>query len=716
MRAPSTIAHVAARAQASMTLRAVCALAPWLLVLGLTGTGCRVITLDQPPPLGNPTPRDAGPQDLGGFPDAGPMGLLLDRVEPPHGPFSGDQEVTLRGVGFTPNSVVTFAGVTLPANDTRYVDGNRIRVLTPASAPGPAEVSVRSGERVSTLAAGYVYDSLALDPTRGSVAGGTRIEITGLGASFSDTDEVRLGGVPCSAIEVPSPSRLVCVAPAAPPGTVDVSYRAAGSEPIVLTAAFTYFDASDPIAGGLGGGVIQGSVNVTVISRLTGGPLPEAFVMLGTQLPAQVSGRTDIRGQVTLSAVGLAGPQTLTVAAYCHEKTTIVDFDAASVTVFLEPWLDVGCVEIVLGEMMMGFPRVGIARNGAFIEGELRFPGPNEHAPNGWDSLPTPRAGEVRVAYVQTTTACATCRNIAPGGPAGTSDRITEDMQGVRGNPFRIASRASALAVFAIAGIENTQTGQFAPYVMGMRRGVLLGPEQTLSNVELQMNIPLDQPLDIELSGLPAPSSRGPDRFVVRATLDLGGEGFLRPFARLNALDEVVRLSSEGIIRLVAQPPLTGPLFDGRYFVDAAWVTGATLDNPSTHVVRSGVRPLGGSVSLAGFVGLPEVTAPTYGQLLPADRILRWDVTGPEPDVWMIYVEGSDGNAQWRHFVRGDARQAPLPDLSAEDEIADVSPGPLRITIYGINVADFDFDSFTYSSLSSQRWSAWSVDTIVAQR
>ena len=62
------------------------------------------------------------------------------------------------------------------------------------------------------------------------------------------------------------------------------------------------------------------------------------------------------------------------------------------------------------------------------------------------------------------------------------------------------------------------------------------------------------------------------------------------------------------------------------------------------------------------------------------------------------------------------SRCAPLPDLSAEDEIADVTPGPLRITIYGINVADFDFDSFTYTSLGTQRWSAWSVDTIVAQR
>lgn len=718
MRAHPTIVHAASSAQrcerggAARAVRAV--MLAWVAV-AVCAAGCRP-TLEDPPPLGNPSPRDAGPPDFGGFPDVGPLGVLLDRVEPGHGPFSGDQTVTLRGVGFLPTSEVTFAGVVLPANDVRYVDANRIVVLTPASTPGPADVSVRSGERVSTLTGGYVYDTLALEPTRGSVAGGTRVEVTGLGAAFSLADVVRVDGAPCASIEVPSPSRLVCVTPAHAVGTVDVSYTPEGGDTVTLTDAFTYFDASDPIAGGLGGGAIQGSVNVTVISNFTGGPLPDAFVMLGNGLPALASGRTGVTGQVTLSADGLAGPTTLTVAAYCHEKTTIVDFDAASVTVFLSPWLDVGCVEIDLGEMQTGFPRVGVARNGAFISGELRFPGPNENAPNGWDSLPTPGPNEVRVAYVQTTTACATCRNSAPGGPAGTNDRITEDMRGARGNPFRIASRSSALAVFAVAGIENVQTAQFTPYVMGIRRGVLLGPEQELQGVELAMNIPLDQPLDVQLGGLPAPSSRGPDRFQVRATLDLGGEGFLRPFARNTALDEVVRLSSEGVIRLVAQPPLTGPLADGRYFVDAAWVTGAALGDPSTHVVRSGVRPLGGTVLLTGFVGLPEVTAPRYGQLLPADRVLRWDVTGPEPDVWMIFVEGGDGNAQWRYFVRGDARQAPMPDLSAEDEIRDVSEGTLRITLYGINVADFDFDTFTYSSLSSRRWTAWSVDTIVALR
>lgn len=747
MRVPSTIVHVAAEPQRRGLSPFACAACPpqrrdgehsfdaravaptrsrspqpWhtsraLMVMALVACslGCRP-TLEDPPPLGNPTPRDGGPQDLGGLPDIGPQGVLLARVEPAHGPFSGDQSVTLRGAGFLPSSQVTFAGVALPPNDVRYVDANRIVVLTPAAAPGAVDVRVRAGEQESTLVGGFVYDAIAIEPQRGSVTGGTRVEFTGLGASFSLADTVRIDGLPCASVEVPSPSRLVCVTPQHAAGTVDVSYTPEGGEAIALADGFTYFEASDPVEGGLGGGSIQGSVNVTVISRFTGGVLPDAFVMLGDGLPASVSGRTGVTGQVTLAADGLTGPTTLTVAAYCHEKTTIVDFDAASVTVFLDPWLDVGCVEIDLGDMQTGFPRVGVARNGAFIAGELRFPGPNENAPNGWGSLPTPGANEIRVAYVQTTTACSTCRNSSPGGAADTNDRITEDMLGARGNPFRIASRASALAVFAVAGVEDIHTHQFTPYVMGIRRGVLLGPEQELRDVELLMNIPLDQPLDVQLSGLPAPTSRGPDRFQVRATLDLGGEGFLRPFAGFVALDEVVRLSSDSVIRLVAQPPLTGPLADGRYFVDAAWVTGTGLADPSTHVVRSGVRPLGGTVALTGFVGVPEITAPAYGQLLPVDRVLRWDVSGPEPDVWMIFVEGSDGNAQWRYFVRGDARQAPMPDLSGEDEIRDVTEGPLTISIYGINVTDFDYDTFTYSTLSSRRWTAWSVDTMTAQR
>ena len=57
-------------------------------------------------------------------------------------------------------------------------------------------------------------------PERGSVAGGTRVEFTGLGAAFSVNDSVRIDGAPCAAIEVPSPSRLVCVTPQHAPGAV----------------------------------------------------------------------------------------------------------------------------------------------------------------------------------------------------------------------------------------------------------------------------------------------------------------------------------------------------------------------------------------------------------------------------------------------------------------------------------------------------------------
>ena len=56
------------------------------LTLALVGIGCTPNTLEQPPLLGNPSPRDAGPLDLSGFPDVGPMGVWVARVEPSHGP------------------------------------------------------------------------------------------------------------------------------------------------------------------------------------------------------------------------------------------------------------------------------------------------------------------------------------------------------------------------------------------------------------------------------------------------------------------------------------------------------------------------------------------------------------------------------------------------------------------------------------------------------
>ena len=45
----------------------------------------------------------------------------------------------------------------------------------------------------------------------------------------------------------------------------------------------------------------------------------------------------------------------------------------------------------------------GRPRNGAFVEGELIWHGPNEMGPNPWLNVPEPRAGWVKVAYVYTT-------------------------------------------------------------------------------------------------------------------------------------------------------------------------------------------------------------------------------------------------------------------------------------------------------------------------
>ena len=74
----------------------------------------------------------------------------------------------------------------------------------------------------------------------------------------------------------------------------------------LLPEGFRYFDPYSG-AGGVWGGPIQGSVNVSVRSSYDGGPIADALVMLGADASAPAA-RTDPRGLVTVSTLDLYGP------------------------------------------------------------------------------------------------------------------------------------------------------------------------------------------------------------------------------------------------------------------------------------------------------------------------------------------------------------------------------------------------------------------------
>ncbi len=688
----------------------------WIAMVAAGCSGPKSIT---PPPAEVDAGPDAGPMMPDAaptFPDSGigTTGLVVARVVPDHGPFTGGTTAVVRGSGFTADALVTIGGHMVQPADTRLIDSRRLSIVVPAGAPGPADVTVKVGDSDVTLPGGYTYEQIMVDPSRGSVSGGTVITISGSGTHFVDGDTVLLGRAPCNDVTVVSETRITCRTPPMAAGTVDVTVVAAlDGSTTVAQGAYTYYDTSDPFGGGLGGGPLAGNLNVTAFDAMTGNPIPDAFVIVGDEMSTPYQGKTDIMGQISFSGSDLTGKQTVTVAKHCYEKTSIVSFDATDVTVFLVPWMDPMC------GMGSGMPPAGRGRNGAFINGELAWLGPNEYGPNPWDNIPPPRPHEVKVAYVFTTQRCpgdsTSCTNPDPS-LGGSVNRVLETPIGDMGYPYRIFARPAGLAVYALAGLENTQTQSFIPYVMGIARNVLAGPGEEVSNINITMDIPLDHTLPVRLADLPDRARTGPDRFKVTADIDLGGEGVIVPNVDGTPLDVVRGTSIENPFRLWAQPALYGDLSDGRYRVEAGWYTGDFDANPYTMVVQTGVRDVSSEVLMNNFLGIPQATAPAYGAALPADRVLRWSVGGPDPDMFMIVMQGGDGNPAWRHIVRGDVHEAPIPDLSSIPGVDDISSGFVYWSIYALRIPGFRFDEFSYTYLQDQYWSASAVDQFTAQR
>ncbi len=679
--------------------------------------------------------------------------LSILRVVPDHGPFTGGNVAVLRGAGFTADATVTFGTHEVQGADHTLIDARRLQVVVPAGAVGVVDVSVRVGANTFTLPHGYTYDALSVDPDRGSVAGGTFVNIVGSGTHFANGDTVLFGRSPALDVTVVSPERITCRTPPQSAGTVDVTVvSAADSSMLTAVQAYDYYDTSDPVSGGLGGGPTHGTINVTAIDSASGMPVPGAFVIVGEDLSTMYQGLTDSMGQISFSGPDLVGQHTVHISKHCYERTSFVAFDAQDVTAFLVPWEDPMC------GMGMGSTG-GRGRNAAFIEGDLVFPTSIEYGPVPWDIIPHPPAGctglgtealctadahdaciwsgslcstaWIRVGYVYTTQL-----NVYQNSGLGVDDSPNPDpsLGGAtprvlsastppdgHGFPYRILARPAGLAVYALAGLENTTTGVFIPYVMGVTRNVLVGPGEDVTGVDILMNLPLDHSLVADLGTLPAQAHGEPDRFYMRAVLDLGGEGVIvrnmpghtDPSSsppRDYDFDTIRRRDANHEFRFVAEPALEGTIADGRFEIIAGY-TAAYESRPYTVVLPRGITAVDEHVQLPAFLGVPDAVSPANGGRIPADRTLRWQEPGGAPaDFHLILMVGQDGNPAWRMFVRGDQTSAPIPDLSSIPMVDDITPGEAQWAVFSISIPGFDFDTLSYNEINEGYWSAYSVN------
>lgn len=634
------------------------------------------------------------------------LSFAVTSTNPDHGPFTGGTVTIVRGVGFEEGAEVYFGEHMVQTADTHVIDEHKIQVVTPANPPGAVAVRVVQGDDEASREEAYTYDIFYVTPPSGSIAGGTLVTIEGSGTEFDATSEVTFDGRDATDVDWISSTQIKCRTPQGTVGPANVIVS--GEEEYRVDGAYTYYNSADPTNGGLGGGPVEGTVNVTVINSMTGDPVDGAFTLLTNHEDVDMSGVTNATGQITYSAEGLVGTLSITAAKEGFESTTIETFDATDVTILLMPIPDPEPGPLPPG------------RYGAVVEGEVVFSHSGEFGPGPWEIVPEPNANEEKVTYVY-----GTGWDIWNGPPdptaGGTNNRVLYDdtYAGDYGYRFECFVRPDAVAVYAIAGLENWVTGEFTPYAFGIARNIIAGPGERISGVYIFMTHELNTPVRVFMDD-PPPVEPGsytePDTYKVDVFIDLGGDGVIWR-------DDKTVLSKTGdtAFTLPGWLPLEAELADATYTIVAGTYRENVNDltgeleyvNPFSVRVESGLLSISEEIVVDDFLGIPYQVDPDYAETVTGDT-MTFGHERTAPDFWLIMLQTYPDQAPiWRYIMPGDQTSFVLPDLTTLAGLPELPPDYSVWIAYGIESPGFVYDEWSYRFLQQSYWSAYSADAFI---
>lgn len=658
-------------------------------------------------PDARPPDGDAGPDAEES--DAGPAAFLVQYADPEHGPFRGGTTTLVRGQGFRETDTVWVGGRVVLSQE--FIDSRRFEVVTPPGEPGDAAIEVRRNGDLARKDAAFLYDAIALDPPGGSVAGGTFVTLTGWGTDFTGVTDVRFDGVPLTGVTVLSALRLTGYTPPGIAGDADVVVRTAAGDHRV-ERGYTYFTTGDPFSGGMGGGPMNGVLNVVVLDQWTKNGIPGAFVAVGDPSTTTHRGTTDALGQITFSGADLVGPQVVTAWAAEHEVASFHCFDAANLTIWLRS---------PLPPPQSGPPPIGT--DGARIAGHVMFGDSVGLGSPYWNLVPEPRTPTEKKRIYVTTAATA-----LGGQPAPPVAPIDYEFDPARlAWPFEVSARAGALSVVAIAGLYDPArdpTGRgvqgFEPFAMGVARGVLVGPGEDKTGVDIVVNVPLDGAMRVALRDPPAldtPGWRGPNKYMLRAGVDLGGEGLIH-FGRHGLLPDTGQLYPGEVefpdgataLTLTDLPALALALAEGAYAMQVGAYTDTGGSPYSVRIVR-GIHDTSQPVVVGDFLPVPRAGNPGPSGLANARAIHLMSeppATGT-PTFRLHMLSGPMGEPIWRGITCGELTDVELPDLSS---IGVSWPPPFEwVTWVSWAIkTSAPYNQFTYRWLGSTYWNAYASD------
>jgi hypothetical protein len=597
--------------------------------------------------------------------------LEVTNVSPAEGDAAGGTSVTIEGSGFSGVNNVSFGNVRAQFS---VASDSEITATTPSHAPGTFDVQVDRGEMSATAENAFTFvedlEVFGLSPVRGSSGGGTYVEIRGRG--FTGDMGVTFGSNSGSEIELLDSQTVAVRTPKHQPGAVDVTVRRE-NERAIAPIRYTYFNPSNR-SGGAWGGPIEGSVNVTVYSS-QGQPIPGAFVMLSTNPETTYKGTAGPNGFVTLSGPDIYGAQTITATAAGYSTTSVQKVDAENVTVILTP-----------SASGNGSPPPGPPT--ATFEGRL----------TGLDKVAEPSKSEYRMGIVLATKPHPWARTPEPGG-----NHIVE-----RGNgDYELITQIGDLALVAFGGLYDSETDEFTPVSMGLKRYQSAAGNKTYQR-DIDLDIPLDEDLTFKLSN-PPQSEGGPDINRVTPYYDFGFEGVIN--ATTIAEGDSTVLTAEGVAAL------NGKLSDVSYMAIGGSYTQETegqLPPPQSVSVKRDITSTDQVVGMPNLIGVPFVTTPDSGEK-PYNNIISLGLNSANrPDLFYARILTPMGSPVWDAFIPGSSSRVQLPEfpdfshLPPSQRPEPYASGDYLLYVVGIDHPTLDYNSFSYSDLSREKWRAFS--------
>src|SRR5690606_8975584 len=122
--------------------------------------------------------------------------------------------------------------------------------------------------------------------------------------------------------------------------------------------------------------------------------------------------------------------------------------------------------------------------------------GRQEFSRDGWTNVPLPLTETERhVAYVLRLASDPTAQLRLP------TTSVTPDSSGTRGFSFFMTAPPGNYPLYALAGLEDRSVSPpaFTAYAMGLVRGVALPSKASVEDVFIDVDVPLDHALELEV-------------------------------------------------------------------------------------------------------------------------------------------------------------------------------------------------------------------------